>query len=103
MLGTPGPQDGLHRITVLKIFRMLQYRYHHENEKCRYGRSVWAIFIAAIETQDPVQRKWLLERLNELRDLTGECEWLCSTAKEILRVQTEPGVPWVDFAEYIKP
>ncbi len=101
MLGVPGPQDDFHRGIVSKMVNLLYYRYRQESKKCWHGRSIWAVFISAIETPDSIHRRWLLERLDELRDLTAESEWLYSTAEKILGLQVEPGVPWVDLAEYI--
>ena len=102
ILGKRGLQDESHLNAVSKIIGLLQYRYQHVSEKFYHGRAILAIFMAAIETPDPDQRSWLLERLIDLREYMGECEWLCSTAEKILRVQIKPGVPWIDLAEYIQ-
>jgi hypothetical protein len=102
MLGNPGPQNELHLDAVEKATNLLFVHYEQENEKLSHSRLVWSISIAAIETHDPIHRRWLLERLRDARGLSTECDWACATAEDILTIQTAPGTPWVDLAGYMQ-
>lgn len=64
-------------------------------------RSQWAILAAVIETPDPVQRAWLLDRLQELRDFHSEFVWVHRIAEEVLSRQEMTG-EYVDVGELVR-
>ncbi|KAH8898296.1 hypothetical protein GQ53DRAFT_817576 [Thozetella sp. PMI_491] len=103
VLGAPGPQETLHEEAVAKIVKMLYYRSEWETDRRRQVRVIWVVFMAAIETPDPIHRDWLLERLRVTRNETVECKALCAAAEQMLSIQTVPGIPWVDLGAYMQP
>lgn len=96
-----GPQNDSHRDAITKIANLLIILYEHQNEKT-HARLAWPTFIVAIETDDPIRRKWLLEKLRNARGLSTECEWACSTAEEMVKLQAASGAQWADLAVYMQ-
>lgn len=78
------PQYDLHREAISKLVMLLYYRYNQDKNLRKQSRVVWCYFMAATETQDPVHRDWLAERLAEVRDVSVECKHLWTTASAIL-------------------
>ena len=62
---------------------------------------MWPIFAALIETQDKEQRKWILERMQELRDSNSEFYWGTKFAEEVIARQEMTG-EFVDVGELIR-
>jgi hypothetical protein len=83
-LGDTKINDNLRLEAVRKLTSIIYIIYERESKKQRQVRIVWPLYIATIETTDPIHKSWLLERLRGLRDLTSECFKLCSMAEEIL-------------------
>lgn len=72
-------------------------------DRARLVQSAWPIFMAAIETPDPVQRSELLDALFVGRDASAECEWCWNVAQEVTKRQQQQPWAWVDLAEFMQP
>lgn len=76
-------------------------RSQYIEEKRRLVRYVWPIFMAAIETNAPVDRGWLLERLYDLRTVSAESAWAWNVANHVMRLRSVPGTPYVDLWQFV--
>ncbi|KAH9907522.1 hypothetical protein F4778DRAFT_722302 [Xylariomycetidae sp. FL2044] len=98
-LGTSGLHEPIHRDAVADVVGY--HRAHFVMEQRSMVRCSWPLFIAAIETTNIVDQNWLAEKLYECRNLSAECYWCWSTAKDIQSLQSGPKQQWVDLSKYI--
>jgi hypothetical protein len=94
------PAEMIHNHAVAYIVSCLYDQY--AQEKRRLVRFAWPMFMATIETRNPIHRTWLLERLHEIRNASAECQWNWKVATEIVELQSVPGQPLVDLAQFIQ-
>jgi hypothetical protein len=92
----------LRREALTRLTDILYVHHERDNETRRQGRIMWPTFIAAIETKDPIHRAWFITGLRACRTHTLECSQLCVMAEEILRLQSPPGSPRVNLADFMK-
>lgn len=59
MLNAKSALDGLHKEALLNVTNILYHRFRNCHDLPKQARVVWCVFIAAIETHDPVHRDWL--------------------------------------------
>lgn len=63
----------------------------------------WPLLVAAIDTDDAVQRDWLLERMAELKDLDIEGPWTHTMAQRVIREQANlPPGSCADFGAMLR-
>lgn len=94
------PAETIHNHAVAYIVSCLYDQYAQERR--RLVRFAWPMFMAAIETRDPIHRSWLLERLHEVRDASAECQWNWEVANKVIKLQSVPGQPLVDLAQFMQ-
>ena len=88
-----------HLHALQNIVEIMHKQYESEPRNLR--RMMWPAFAALIETQDEEQRKWLLERIQELRDFSCEFYWGSKVAEEVLARQ-QMSSEFVDVGELIR-
>lgn len=93
-------REAVHREGLEFIIHSLHDQY--SQEKRRLVRFVWPMFMAAIETTDPIQRTWLLARLYEIREASADCQWSWTVAKEMTELHSGPSESLVDLAEFMQ-
>lgn len=82
------PHNELHREAIGKLTNLLYHRHKQDSDGRKQSRVVWCIFMAAIETHDPVHRDWLVERLADVRNVSVECKQLWSMACSIMGIDS---------------
>lgn len=93
------PMEEFHQLAVASVTDTLYSQCNQE--KRRIIRYIWPMFVAAIETQDPIHRTWLLERLYEIRGASAECQWNWRVAKQIISLQSATQDHVVDLLQFM--
>lgn len=102
MLGDQYGYEALYNEAMNKLMGALFLVCEKLHEKRRAVRLVCPLLMAAIETQDLIHRKWLLDRLGDIRTLNKECQWSFVVANKIIELQSEPGSPRADLADFMR-
>lgn len=92
------PPSGLHRQAFGHILEIARRQYSWDPRLLR--RLHWPLLMAVIETDEPLQREWVRQRLGELRDFHSEYTWANRVADEVLEEQERSGVS-VNLFEFL--
>ncbi|KAH8422347.1 Zn(II)2Cys6 transcription factor [Aspergillus melleus] len=100
LLRPPGPPSTIHRHAVTNILEITRKQYTSEPRLLR--RLHWPLLMAAIETEDPVQRDWIRQRLSELQQYHSEFRWAHDLVDEVLARQDASQGEYVDLAQLLR-
>ncbi|OJK01388.1 hypothetical protein ASPACDRAFT_1898336 [Aspergillus aculeatus ATCC 16872] len=90
----------LHRQALTGILENTHKQYAVDPRLLR--RLHWPLLMALIETEDPIQRDWLRQRLIELRGFHSEYLWVNQIAEEVLARQEASPAEGIDLGELLR-
>lgn len=95
MLCVDNPPAPVHRQSSAQIIEIVHKQ--HARDPRLLQRFHWPLFMAAIETDDCVQRDWLRQRLGELSGWHASFAWAHRVAEEVLLAQDQGRANLVEF------
>ena len=94
------PPTALHRQALTNIIDNAHKQYTADPRLLR--RLHWPLLMAIIETDDPIQREWLRERLYEMRAFHSEHMWAFEIAEDVLAHQDPSAGEYANLAELLR-
>ncbi|KAF9883008.1 hypothetical protein FE257_004321, partial [Aspergillus nanangensis] len=94
------PPATVDRHALTNILEITHKQYASDPQLLR--RLHWPLVMGVVETEDPVQREWLRQRLLELRDYHTEYRWANDIAEEVLDKQDTSQGRYVNLAELLR-
>ncbi|KAF7596895.1 hypothetical protein BBP40_011940 [Aspergillus hancockii] len=94
------PPRTVHRHALTNILEIAHKQYASEPRLVR--RLHWPLLMAVIETEDPVQREWIRQRLLELCEFHSEYRWANDVVDEVLARQDASKGEYVNLAELMR-
>lgn len=100
LLSSSQAPAALHRQALTGILENTHKQYAVDPRLLR--RLHWPLLMALIETEDPIQRDWLRQRLIELRGFHSEYLWVNQIAEEVLARQEASPAEGIDLGELLR-
>lgn len=100
LFDTARPPAALHRQALTNIIDNAHKQHSADPRLLR--RLHWPLLMAIVETDDPVQREWLRERLYELRSFHSEHLWAFQLAEKVLARQDASAGEYANLAELLR-
>ncbi|RAL05387.1 Zn(II)2Cys6 transcription factor [Aspergillus ibericus CBS 121593] len=94
------PPSALHRQALTNILDNAHKQYTADPRLLR--RLHWPLLMAIIETDDPIQREWLRERLYDMRAFHSEHMWAFEIAEDVLARQDASAGEYANLAEMLR-